>query len=96
MRNVGHSPGEQFRLAVSQELAHRSIDAEETGASRFDLELAYAADIEHGTERGFVLKARLNLDEFRTALFNAVFQLAAKLSVAFNGKAHPGDEDHGG
>jgi hypothetical protein len=96
MRDVVYRPSEQFLLAVTHKLAHRFVGAEETTAFGFDLELAYATDIEHGAERRFVLKARSNLGEFRAALLNAVFQLAAEPSVAFNGKAHPSYEDHRG
>src|SRR5882672_8184689 len=55
MGDVEHCPLEQFLLAVAQELAHRSVDAEETGGSEFDLDLANSAGIEHDTERRFAL-----------------------------------------
>src|SRR5215475_415691 len=93
MRNVGHGSGEQLRLAVAHELAHRSVDAEETGTSGVDLELAYATDIEHSSESRIVLKALLNLCELDAALFNALVQFMAELAVAFNSKAQPGNED---
>src|SRR5215475_8784327 len=96
MRDVLHRPGEQFLLAVAQELAHRGIGAEEAGASGLDLNFAYAAEIEHGTECRFVLKTLPSPGELRAALFNALFQLPAKLLVTFDGKAHPGCEDHDG
>src|SRR5258706_15898083 len=50
MRDVQHGPGKQFRLAVAHELAHRRVGAEETAGFGVDLDLAYAADLEHGTE----------------------------------------------
>src|SRR5258708_39685155 len=55
MRDVEHCAGEQFLLAVAQELAHRGVDAEETGGSGLDLDLAYGAGIEHHTEGRFAL-----------------------------------------
>src|SRR5215470_6118466 len=96
VRNVVHRPAEQFRLGVAHKLAHRGVGTEETATFGLDLDLAYTTDIKHGSERRFVLKAPLNLGERRAALFNALFQLAAKLSVAFNSKAHPSYEDHVG
>src|SRR5258707_4844876 len=55
MGDVEHRPREQFLLAVAQELAHRGVDAEETGGSELDLDLADSAGIEHDTERRFAL-----------------------------------------
>src|SRR5258707_12595155 len=59
IRDVVHRPGEQFRLAVATELAHRGVGAEKTAASGLDLDFAYAADVEHGTERRFALAQRI-------------------------------------
>src|SRR6266849_3033875 len=55
MGDVEYRPGEQFLLTVAQELAHRGVGAEETGASGLDLDLAYGAGIEHDTECRFAL-----------------------------------------
>src|SRR5258707_3884365 len=59
IRDVVHRPGEQFRLAVAHELAHRGVGAEETAASGLNLDLAYAADVEHGAEGRFALAQRI-------------------------------------
>src|SRR5262249_8903708 len=48
-------PGEQFRLAVPNEIAHRSVGAEDTCGCGVDFDLAYAAHIKHGPENGFAL-----------------------------------------
>src|SRR5258708_2355739 len=55
MRDVEYRPGEQCRLTIAHELAHRGVGAEETAASGLDLDLADAADVEHGPERRFAL-----------------------------------------
>src|SRR5260370_20111345 len=50
MRDVEYRPREQIRLAVGHELAHCGVGAEEAAGFGVDLDLAYAADLEHGTE----------------------------------------------
>ncbi len=48
--DLDRRPGEQFRLAVTHELAHGGVGAENAGGSEFDFDLTDAADIEHGAE----------------------------------------------
>src|SRR5262245_27480356 len=55
MRDLEYRPGEQFRLSVAHELAHRGVSAEETAAFGLNFDLADAADLEHGAERRFAL-----------------------------------------
>src|SRR5262245_14963955 len=55
MRDIEYRPGEQFRLAVAEELTHRGIDAEQTGVFGIDFDDAYTAGIKHGTECHFAL-----------------------------------------
>src|SRR4029077_13523610 len=50
MRDVEDCSTEQFCLTIPHELAHRGVGTEETAGFRLDLDLAYAADIEHGAE----------------------------------------------
>src|SRR5258707_3129772 len=59
MRGVAHGPGEQLRLAIAHELAHRSVGTEETAGFGLDFNLAYAADLEHGTECPFALTKQI-------------------------------------
>src|SRR6266849_2028173 len=55
MRDVEYRAGDQFRLSVAHELAHRGVGAEETAAFGLDFDLADAADLEHRAERRFAL-----------------------------------------
>src|SRR5258707_15566188 len=55
MSDVVYRTGEQFRLGVAHEFAHRCVYTEETPAFGLDLDLADAADLEHSAERRFAL-----------------------------------------
>src|SRR5215475_10586442 len=55
MSDVEHRPAQQFCLTIAHELAHGGVDAKETEGFGIDRDLAYAAEVKHGTERHFAL-----------------------------------------